>query len=486
MSKKIFAIIALAALLPLGAGAMHNPSTAYCLQMGFPSKVITTAAGQYSLCTLPDGKQADSWGLVNGKISTKYNYCELYGLKQQVLSDPKLCGSAFSKNCFACVDAVGKKTEMIATMRASGYFPNLDDGFRPTGAQSYLPLVAKPMPKTFAKPAASCRFLGNIEFSCPSETLQYVRPALNIVFVLDQSATMRGAPLNNAKAAIKGLLAKLDKNFDKVALVGFGAKGKILLGMSSDYTKAAATLEAFAANERLTNIADGILQARNLLSALPISSTSNSRRNIIVLVSDGVANAYTKGECPDSQSYPTSANTCTKDALNQAFYAKFSDKSPAKIYTIGFNFAQTDKIKTNAGAFAKSLMKNMASLPATFSESEDLSKISITLGSMFAQEKSLPKNCEDVFAYLRLNPGISYLGSNVASPYTINYNSQLNSLGIAVGNVASGQKVNFTLNLANGSGQNSGTANDSAKSYWSSKSGGIKNIAAIQFLTNCK
>lgn len=486
MSKKIFAIIIFVALLPLGAGAMHNPSTAYCLQMGFPSKVITTKAGQYSVCTLPDGSQADSWGLINGKIVTKYNYCELYGLKQQVISDSKLCGSAFSKNCFACVDAAGKKTEMISTMLSAGRFPNLDDGFRPIGAQSYLPLAAKPMPKTFAKPAPSCRFSGNIEFSCPSEVVQYVRPALNIVFVLDQSATMRGAPLNNAKAAIKGLLAKLDKNFDKVAFVGFGAKGKVLLGMSSDYAKAGTALDAFVANEKLTNIADGILQARNLLSALPLSSTSNPKRNIIVLVSDGVANAYTKGECPDSQSYPTSANTCTKDALNQAFYAKFSDKFAAKIYTIGFNFAQTDKIKPNAGAFAKSLMKNIASLPTTFSESEDLSKISLTLGSMFAQEKSPTKNCEDVFAYLRLNQGISYISSNVASPYIVNYNSQLNSLGIVVGNVESGKKVNFTLDLANGSNKDSGIANDLTKSYWSSKSGGIKNITAIQFLTNCK
>nr|WP_083764915.1 DUF333 domain-containing protein [Sodalis glossinidius] len=45
------------------AVGMANPASVYCEQLGGKSKIVPSAAGATSYCTLPNGEQVDEWAL---------------------------------------------------------------------------------------------------------------------------------------------------------------------------------------------------------------------------------------------------------------------------------------------------------------------------------------------------------------------------------------------------------------------------------------
>jgi hypothetical protein len=490
MLKKIFAIFALLAISPLIASAMHNPSVAYCLQMGFETKIIDTPEGQYSVCVLPNGAEADSWSLINGQTETPFNYCELYGMKQQKIENGgKTCASAYSQDCFVCVSDSGAQKEMISTMQVANRFPSLDDGFRADGQTvPVAPLTPKSMPQAYPKAnEKSCTFEMPVSIECQNKNTIGARPALNIVFVIDESLSAKSALLS-AKGAIKNFVKSLDKNKDKVAIIGFGLKARLIQNLTSDFALAQKASDKIVSSGSSQNITGGLQRARDIIKTMPASTTAKPSRNIIILISNGVANANAKGACLKSESYPTNQSLCTRDAFVQAFSAKFLDKNPAKIYAIGYNFAQTDKIKAKAGAFARSSLKALASAPDMFFESDNLAKLSSNLTQIVKNETALIKECSDSFARIQLASGIVYSSGSILPTVgsNVQYEPLSNNVGIYLGNVAFGNKYNLTLKLQNYTGKNSGIANQSSTSYYFKNALPVSVLSEKAFSTNCK
>lgn len=490
MFKKISSILVLTVFLPMIASAMHNPSVAYCLQMGFETKIVDTPEGQYSVCVLPNGAQTDSWSLINGQTETPFNYCELYGMKQQKIENGgATCASAYSQDCFVCVSTSGAQKEMVSTMQAANRFPSLDDGFRASGqVVPAAPLTPKAMPQSYPKPdEKSCNFEAPFTIECQNKNTIATRPALNIIFVIDESISAKSSLLA-AKNAIKGFTKNLDKSKDKVAIIGFGLKARLIQNLTSDFALAQKASDKIVSSGSSQNITGGLQRARDIIKTTPASTTAKPSRNIIILISNGVANANAKGACLKSEAYPTNQSLCTRDAFVQAFSAKFLDKNPAKIYAIGYNFAQTDKIKAKAGAFARSSLKALASDPNMFFESDNLTKLSTNLTQIIKNETALIKECADSFARIQLASGIVYSSGSILP--TVGSNAQYeplsNNVGIYLGNVAFGNKYNLALKLQNYTGKNSGIANQNLKSYYSANTLPLKTLPTATFSTNCK
>lgn len=63
-----------------------NPSTVYCSEMGYIGKKITTADGDYSICTFSDGSKCESWDFYRGTCGQNWSYCSMHGYDIKNLS----------------------------------------------------------------------------------------------------------------------------------------------------------------------------------------------------------------------------------------------------------------------------------------------------------------------------------------------------------------------------------------------------------------
>lgn len=255
----------------------------------------------------------------------------------------------------------------------NGFFSfDIDGNFNKNDYQSsaYIEKIPDQQPITQEK---TCYASYKFKFICPeSDTtsktqITQQRQGLDIIFVMDKSETV--APIvANMKTATLNILKKLDSKIDRVGLVSFGEYGTKLVGLTNNFSLTENAINSWSAGAKTTNIADGIKKANDIFLGLQ----SNDRKKIMIIVSDGIANSSTLGECPDKESYPINANICTADALNQAKIAKSKGIS---VYTIGYNFAKTNAVRYNAGNFAKSLMGNIATNYSNFIESNELSTL---------------------------------------------------------------------------------------------------------------
>jgi len=243
-----------------------------------------------------------------------------------------------------------------------------------------------------------CYISYKYKFFCPEDpstsriAQKTERRGLDIIFVIDRSETVSSI-ISNMKTAVLGILGKLDSNIDRVGIVSFGNYGTRLFELGNNFSGARAIINNWKAGDKSTNIADGLKKAGEMFG----SGSEGENRKIMILVSDGIANSSTSGECPDNQLYPVTQNKCTNDALAQGRAVRSKGIS---LYTIGYNFAKTNAIKANAGSFAKSLMINVAGSSANFSESSDLANLlshfdSIVKRSTFYIKKTIGA-CQNV------------------------------------------------------------------------------------------
>ncbi|HPM08344.1 MAG TPA: vWA domain-containing protein [Candidatus Pacearchaeota archaeon] len=262
--------------------------------------------------------------------------------------------------------------------------------------QTTIPEIKEPI--TPVSGEQECYISYKYKFFCPenpstSQIAQKTeRRGLDIVFVIDRSETVSSI-ISNMKTAVLGILGKLDSNIDRVGIVSFGNYGTRLFELGNNFSAARTIINNWKAGDKSTNIADGLKKAGEMFD----SGSEGENRKIMILVSDGIANSSTSGECPDNQSYPVTQNKCTNDALAQGRAVRSKGIS---LYTIGYNFAKTNAIKANAGSFAKSLMINVAGSSANFSESSDLANLlshfdSIVKRSTFYIKKTIGA-CQNV------------------------------------------------------------------------------------------
>jgi Mg-chelatase subunit ChlD len=104
---------------------------------------------------------------------------------------------------------------------------------------------------------------------------------LNLLFLVDVSGSMKGAPLNDAKAALSAFLAKTRPQ-DQFALVSFADEDEVQASLTDQRAK----LEEAVRNLRVQGKRTKLYQA--LYKSLKISPKSDpQQRQIIVVVSDG-------------------------------------------------------------------------------------------------------------------------------------------------------------------------------------------------------
>ena len=156
---------------------------------------------------------------------------------------------------------------------------------------------------------------GKAEFSisCPKSTIEKQK-GIDVMFVIDRSRTMT-TTFNNAKSAINNIIDSLDKSVDRVAITSFGTWGTNHTGFSNNFNSIKSVVNNLSAKDMATNIADGIYKAGK-----KFDDSGNDK--MMIVLSDGIANAYTKGTCFGSLSYPISKTNFTEDALRHAWNVK--------------------------------------------------------------------------------------------------------------------------------------------------------------------
>jgi len=103
-------------------------------------------------------------------------------------------------------------------------------------------------------------------------------PPIDVVLLLDTSGSMRGAPLEAAKAAAKGFVESLRPE-DRVAVVAFSSSPRRVLQFTSDAQAVATAIDGLGA-EGETALYDGLIEASKVFE-------EGERERYITVLSDG-------------------------------------------------------------------------------------------------------------------------------------------------------------------------------------------------------
>jgi len=167
------------------------------------------------------------------------------------------------------------------------------------------------------------------------------RKPIDIVFVIDRSASVEGVYLTNVKTAVKNFIDEMDFSGgdpDKVAVVSYAGyksdPSQINYALGSDGNAAKSAVDGIVAFGG-TCIECGLNTAYGMLN-------SGDREQFVVLLSDGVANVKMPGDdnvsnvcfyAPNQANCPISATTCINNAVAQGSSIK---SLGVPIYSIGY------------------------------------------------------------------------------------------------------------------------------------------------------
>ena len=229
-------------------------------------------------------------------------------------------------------------------------------------------------------------------FNCPKEeraiTNYQEQEGLDIMFVVDRSKTIEET-ISNMKDSMIGIVGILDSSKDRVALTSFGTYGTVVSGYTNDFSQFNEHINNWKAYDTRTNIADGIKKAMSVINNAP-----SDRKKIMILISDGIVNTYTSGQCT---SFPIERNICTHDTLRLAWHAK---NTGTEIYTIGYYYKISDLETWNVGSFARSLMTYTASPGKHIEASANLSNLYNIFGAIVKKEDTSKKQSGEVCSNL--------------------------------------------------------------------------------------
>lgn len=139
----------------------------------------------------------------------------------------------------------------------------------------------------------------------------------SIALVLDTSSSMEGTPLDETKKAAQNFINVVGQKQAKTGIVQYNLDSEIVSGLTQNTSELSSDIDQLYA-QGSTNMEAGLQDAYDLLQ------NSNSKKKMIVLMSDGEPNVGKEG-----------------DELIE--YANEIKKSGVQIYTLGFFESLTDK-----------------------------------------------------------------------------------------------------------------------------------------------
>jgi uncharacterized protein YegL len=113
-------------------------------------------------------------------------------------------------------------------------------------------------------------------------TVSTAAGALDLILIVDNSCSMQGTKLSNAKSAANAIIDELNSLFDRVGLVSFNTYPTVRSALTNDYNSVRNKLNSLSPCGK-TNIGEAIKLASGQFS-------STSKVKAIVLVSDGKTN----------------------------------------------------------------------------------------------------------------------------------------------------------------------------------------------------
>jgi tight adherence protein B len=149
-----------------------------------------------------------------------------------------------------------------------------------TGWPQVTMLVTLPSAANGARPTAVRVWENGVEIQGASvKDLTSDRQGVDVVLVIDQSGSMKGSPLANARQAAARFVSLMGER-DRIAIVAFGPSASVLTGFTSDPVVAASALSRLAASGE-TALYDGVGTGLGLFAA------DSSNRRAMVVLSDG-------------------------------------------------------------------------------------------------------------------------------------------------------------------------------------------------------
>ena len=139
----------------------------------------------------------------------------------------------------------------------------------------------------------------------------------SIALVLDTSSSMEGTPLDETKKAAQNFVNVVGQKQAKTGIVQYNLDSEIVSGLTQNTSELSSDIDQLYA-QGSTNMEAGLQDAYDLLQ------NSNSKKKMIVLMSDGEPNVGKEG-----------------DELIE--YANEIKKAGVQIYTLGFFESLTDK-----------------------------------------------------------------------------------------------------------------------------------------------
>jgi Mg-chelatase subunit ChlD len=210
-----------------------------------------------------------------------------------------------------------------------------------------------------------------------SDTTNTTRPPLDVVMVLDESGSMSGSKIDEAKDAAQRFIGNLNESRDRVAIVGYESDGYYHRVnerfLTTDFTEANQTIDDEVSAGGATRISRGVTNS-NLIHDFKGNET---RDKVTIVLTDGVNDIGSgSDECePDDQEpYSCYLNRETMDVVEHAKHADVT------MYTVGLGdedyIAQPllkDMANTTGGNYYNA--ENTGQLAAVFDEiAEDVNE----------------------------------------------------------------------------------------------------------------
>ncbi len=161
------------------------------------------------------------------------------------------------------------------------------------------------------------------ESASVSATSKATRRDVNIMFVMDRSTSLQGAPCTQLKNAAKGFIDKFAEGRDNVGLITFGTSSLVDNPLSTTFKSAINTTLNNVNCSGSTNTAQALWQAYDKLVELHQTGALNA----ILLFTDGLPTAVTQTYAIKSSSHCTD-----KTEKKGVAYAVSSPANPSGLY----------------------------------------------------------------------------------------------------------------------------------------------------------